>query len=76
MATPVIGEEFTFRMNVDLGGLLELGGMDGLNDLMDNEFHDKFGWDKILTGIDYKPVGIDGDNHIILEVIGIVEEVE
>ena len=73
MQKPEIGKEFAYVMAVDLDGMMTLGGMDGLNDLMDDDFHDKFGWDMILTDISYMPVGVDNDKNILLEVSGTVE---
>jgi hypothetical protein len=73
---PEAGKEFTHLMTVDLDALLGVGGMEGLNDMMDDDFHDTYGFKLILTDISYKPVGVDNDNHIVLEVSGLVESID
>ena len=73
---PEAGKEFTYVMATDLDGLLATGGMEGLNDMMDNDFHDTYGFELILTDISYKPIGVDNDNNILLEVSGQVESID
>ena len=72
-AKPEVGKPFTFEMSVDLHGLVGCGGIDALNDMMDNEFWDRFGDNLLLSDIKYKPVGIDPDHNIIIEITGDVE---
>ena len=65
---PEVGQPFRFIMNVDLDGLVECGGMDALNDMMDNEFWDRFGDGLLLSDISYKPIAINADTTIAIEV--------
>jgi hypothetical protein len=67
MNKPQAGEPFTFKMPVGLDDLTECGGVDGLNNLMDEFFWDKYGEECLLGGISYKPVAVEGDK-IIIEV--------
>jgi hypothetical protein len=65
---PEVGKPFAFEMSVDLDGLVECGGMDALNDMMDNEFWDRFGDGLLLSDISYKPIRINDDSTIVIEV--------
>lgn len=69
---PVIGEEFTYVMIVDLDDLIDCGGINGLNELMDQDFIDVYGQDMILEDVSYKPVCVDNENNIQIEVCGLV----
>ena len=66
---PEIGKPFTFTMNVGLDDLVGCAGIYALNDMMDNEFWDRFGHGLILCDVGYKPVGITPyENLITIEV--------
>ena len=74
---PVVGKPFTFEMAIDLDTLTECGGIDGLNDMMDNEFWDRFGEGWMLGDISYKPIRITQDQErlVVIEVTaGTVEK--
>ena len=62
---PEIGKPFTFTMNVGLDDLVGCAGIYALNDMMDNEFWDRYGHEMILCNVDYEPVGITPHEHLI-----------
>lgn len=66
---PEVGKPFTFEMALDLDDLIVMGNIDALNDMMNNEFLDRFAGDGlILYYISYKPIRIDNDGLIVIEV--------
>lgn len=64
---PKVGEPFTFEMPVRLNALTDCEGTDGLNNLMDEFFWDKYGEEFMLSDISYKPMRVVGED-IIIEV--------
>ena len=73
MDKPKHGDELTFSFAVDLDTLIELNGMEEMNNLMDEEFDKQFEVPANLTDIAYRPVGTDDNDNIIIEATGIVE---
>ncbi len=74
MSKPIHGKEFSFTMTVSLDDLIDMGGMDSMNDRMDDEFHAQFGYGKILTDITYQTLSVNKENEIAIKVTGIVDK--
>ena len=80
MAKHKSGDEVTFKIDVDLGDLIDLGGIDGMNDLADE--HNPFkGF--MLTDIGYNVIDHESNTltgpsciggNIKIEVTAILEE--
>jgi len=52
-----MGEPTTFEFDVTLDELVDSGGMDGLNDILESRLSDK-GFSYIPSGIDYRAIGL------------------
>jgi len=76
MSNPVAGEEFSFEMAIDLYALIQMGDMEQMNDMMDNEFQHQFPKYEHLavTDINYETVRIDEDKNIVIKVTGLMED--
>jgi hypothetical protein len=78
------GQEVKFKMEMDLGDVIDLGGIDGMNDFADEKWRAMPGTDDfMLTDIGYnvvssKPMKVSGPSHIggdlTIEVTAVLEE--
>lgn len=66
------GEEVVFIVKVDFGELIECGGIEGLNEIVDEDAYDKYPG-LCLTDMSYRPVGVEGEN-VLVEVSAILED--
>jgi hypothetical protein len=62
----------SFTMTVSLEELIELGGLEDLNDLAD-EHYNAIDSDVILTDIEYVPVSVNEDETINIKVVAVQE---
>jgi hypothetical protein len=69
------GQEVKFRFEVDLDVLTECGGIEGVNNLLDEAWHNKNGYDFTMTDIGYKIVGHKEDS-LTLEACGVLESID
>ncbi len=80
MSKPIVGEVFTFNMELSLEDLIYAEGMEGMNELMDAEFEGQYGGTEddsslTLTDISYKAIGVNPETEdIIIAVTGTVED--
>ena len=56
------GKSIKFRFNLSLGDMIGCSGIDGLNNLLDDAWHNKQGYDFTLVDVSYKIVAHKGQS--------------
>lgn len=73
MSNPKHGEQLSFSFTVSLNDLIDCGGMEDMNEIMDEQFSEQFTNKATLTDIHYRAIGTTGTDDIMIEATGIVE---
>ena len=68
MNKPIAGKPFSFEMATRIGVIVQCVTVDGFLSLIDNYVWDTFGEELSPEGITYKPIRIEGENTIIIQV--------
>ncbi len=72
---PKVGQEYTFNIKISLEDLIEIDGIEGMNNLADEEFEEYTGTNFILSDINYESIGIDKKTgEIIVQVSAMIEK--
>lgn len=68
MEKPIVGKPFTFEMTTELERIAQCGTDQGILNLIDNYFWNTYGEDLWLEEITFKPIRIEGENTIVIQV--------